>query len=293
MQTEEQRAGLLARFEPEKLYQANRNFNAAQELDVTLQEGDLVAVIKLQDPMGSQSRWLVDNGVMKGFVYSSFLKPYSPRRSQSDISVGSHSSNESGYGGSSPIISQQNSSSQQPAPSPSPSPAQRPQGNSNSTPNPSEPGPTADTRAPSPQRRNLPEAPASPPRRPAPGEPYVRSNVSDSLVTYCTMPARRCSPSEPSLPHRAQGAGKTRGLRRAASQEDYLESDGRDPKQQVYYALYDFRARCYNELSLRSQQRVHILRFHDSNGNREWWLAEASGRRGYVPANYIRKTEYT
>lgn len=38
----------------------------------------------------------------KGFVYSSFLKPYNPRRSQSDVSVGSHSSNESEHSSSSP-----------------------------------------------------------------------------------------------------------------------------------------------------------------------------------------------
>lgn len=44
-------------------------------------------------------------------MYSSFLKPYNPRRSQSDVSLGSHSSNESGYGGSSPVFSRQNSSS--------------------------------------------------------------------------------------------------------------------------------------------------------------------------------------
>lgn len=29
------------------------------------------------------------------------------------------------------------------------------------------------------------------------------------------------------------------------------------------------------------------------NGNQEWWLGEAGGRRGYVPSNYIRKSEYT
>lgn len=47
----------------------------------------------------------------KGFVYSSFLKPYNPRRSQSDVSIESQSSNESGYGGSSPVFSRQNSNS--------------------------------------------------------------------------------------------------------------------------------------------------------------------------------------
>lgn len=35
-------------------------------------------------------------------MYSSFLKPYNPRRSQSDVSVGSHSSNESEHSSSSP-----------------------------------------------------------------------------------------------------------------------------------------------------------------------------------------------
>lgn len=64
MQTDEQRAGLLGRYGPEKLFQAERNFNAAQDLDVSVQEGDLVGVIKQQDPMGSNSRWLIDNGGM-------------------------------------------------------------------------------------------------------------------------------------------------------------------------------------------------------------------------------------
>lgn len=49
--------------------------------------------------------------VTKGFMYSSFLKPYNPRRSQSDVSIESQSSNESGYGGSSPVFSRQNSNS--------------------------------------------------------------------------------------------------------------------------------------------------------------------------------------
>ena len=44
-------------------------------------------------------------------MYSSFLKPYNPRRSHSDVSIESQSSNESGYGGSSPVFSRQNSTS--------------------------------------------------------------------------------------------------------------------------------------------------------------------------------------
>uniref|UniRef100_H3DNH5 Dynamin-binding protein n=1 Tax=Tetraodon nigroviridis TaxID=99883 RepID=H3DNH5_TETNG len=172
VQTDEQRAALLVRYGPEKLFQAERNFNAAQDLDVSIQEGDLVGVIKQQDPMGSNSRWLIDNGVAKGFVYSSFLKPYNPRRSQSDVSIESQSSNESGYGGSSPVFSRQN---------------------------------------------------------------------SNSTLTF----------------------------------------------NQIYYALYSFKARCSNELSISANQRLRILEFQDMNGNSDWWLGEADGRRGYVPSNYI------
>lgn len=62
---------------------------------------------------------------------------------------------------------------------------------------------------------------------------------------------------------------------------------------QIYYALYSFNARCANELSISANQRLRILEFQDMNGNSEWWLGEAEGRRGYVPSNYIRKSEYT
>lgn len=48
-----------------------------------------------------------------------------------------------------------------------------------------------------------------------------------------------------------------------------------------------------NELSVSANQRLRILQFEDITGNREWWLAEAHGKQGYVPSSYIRKTEYT
>lgn len=62
---------------------------------------------------------------------------------------------------------------------------------------------------------------------------------------------------------------------------------------QVYYALYTFKGRNTNELSVLANQRLRILQFEDITGNREWWLAEAHGKQGYVPSSYIRKTEYT
>lgn len=73
-----------------------------------------------------------------------------------------------------------------------------------------------------------------------------------------------------------------------------LEPEGCDlGGNQVYYAVYSFKARSPNELSVTTNQKLKILEFRDMNGNGEWWLAEVEGRRGYVPSNYIRKTEYT
>ncbi|XP_078269464.1 dynamin-binding protein [Rhinoraja longicauda] len=302
-QTGEQRASLLAKYEPDKLYQADRNFNAAQELDVSLLEGGLVGVIKQQDPMGSPNRWLVDNGVMKGFVYSSFLKPYNPRCSHSDISVGSHSSNESGYGGSSPVISRQNSTSavavdhssgavSYSAPPPAPVTVDAP-------------GP-ATPRAGGAQRasggqgqgQGLGQVVAEP--SPRPPALACRSNTFEHSSTatsrrpkdsYSTVQPKRSGLMDYSLPRKNRECRRV--LRRASSQEGYLESNSFDHGQQVYYAVYNFRARCTNELSIHINQRLRILCFHDRDGNPEWWLAETDGKKGYVPATYIRKTEYT
>lgn len=85
------------------------------------------------------------------------------------------------------------------------------------------------------------------------------------------------------------------------SREEYIEPEPEpEPEQesevdghQIYYALYSFTARCANELSISANERLRILDFKDMNGNSEWWLGEAGGRRGYVPSNYIRKSEYT
>uniref|UniRef100_A0A671X500 Dynamin-binding protein n=1 Tax=Sparus aurata TaxID=8175 RepID=A0A671X500_SPAAU len=253
-QTDEHRAGLLVRYGPEKLFQAERNFNAAQDLDVSIQEGDLVGVIKQQDPMGSNNRWLIDNGVSKGFVYSSFLKPYNPRRSQSDVSIESQSSNESGYGGSSPVFSRQNSNStltfNQETATVSFSTSQPP---SHSSPHPSLD--SASSRRS--HHRDVPN-----PDSASQSNSINSSNSDGSEFGGQSIIVRHCAC--PSYSH-----------------------------QMIYYALYSFDARCANELSISANQQLRILEFQDMNGNSDWWLGEAGGRRGYVPSNYIRKSEYT
>ncbi|KAG8435478.1 hypothetical protein GDO86_013420 [Hymenochirus boettgeri] len=300
-QLDEHRVALLARYPPEKLFQADRNFNAAQDLDVCVQEGDLVGVIKQQDPMGSQNRWLVDNGVTKGFVYSSFLKPYNPRQSHSDASVGSQSSTESGYGGSSPNFSRQNS-------------------NNTLTFNPSN-ATVAFTTGYSTKGSTDPAAPSSghleslssSKQNLTDGTFPGKSNETDQAThqlekelrnnssslergTYTTN--GRLKENEKVCPQNNWETNPTfesrKALRKKAPSpiENNCEQDGCEGNS-VYYALYTFKARSPNELSVSANQKLKILEFRDMNGNGEWWLAEVEGRRGYVPSNYIRKTEYT
>ncbi|KAL1023809.1 hypothetical protein UPYG_G00046510 [Umbra pygmaea] len=70
-----------------------------------------------------------------------------------------------------------------------------------------------------------------------------------------------------------------------------VEAETEEDDQQ-FYAVYAFNARCDQELSLQEYQHVKILKFSDLGGNKDWWLAEADGQKGYVPANYLGKMSY-
>ncbi|KAM3859662.1 dynamin-binding protein [Diretmus argenteus] len=344
LQTDEQRAGLLARYGPEKLFQAERNFNAAQDLDVSVLEGDIVGVIKQQDPMGSNNRWLIDNGVTKGFVYSSFLKPYNPRRSQSDVSIESQSSNESGYGGSSPVFSRQNSNStltfnqdtatvsfsttqaqSHSSPHPSLDSASSRRSHHRDAPNSSNQSSSINSSPRNPSNhREFSEQTyhSSPSHRDAdpsyrhsanhrdsfdasPATPSGHKETSDhsetdSCSSHRNNGLKRCGQADTGCGSYQWRNGDSGGQRRSPySRDKYIEPEPEpEPESevdghQIYYALYSFSARCANELSISANQRVRIVEFQDMNGNSEWWLGEAGGRRGYVPSNYIRKSEYT
>ncbi|KAM7073400.1 dynamin-binding protein isoform 2-T2 [Molossus nigricans] len=305
LQSEELRASLLARYPPEKLFLADRNFNAAQDLDVSLLEGDLVGVIKKKDPMGSPNRWLIDNGVTKGFVYSSFLKPYNARRSHSDVSVGSHSSTESEHSGSSPRVPRQNSSStltfnpssmavsftsgpSRKQPQDTFSSKELDQGALDTSLNVGSPesSPSSCPSDPSSTSQPRPWDSADVARdvdQPAPAPRSYRSSRHPETAA-CSVPGRN-----------GQGKDLIKGCARTAqSPEDRHEPESSEAEgNQVYFAVYTFKARNPNELSVSVNQRLKILDFKDVTGNTEWWLAEVSGKKGYVPSNYIRKTEYT
>ncbi|KAI4903762.1 hypothetical protein NFI96_023341 [Prochilodus magdalenae] len=188
-QTEAHRARLLAQYPQDRLYKLKRNCNACQDQDVSLLEGELVALLEDFDPLGSTSRWLVDTGSMQGYVYSTFLKAYNPQR---DVS-------------------------------------ERPDDFDNLS-------------------------------------LFVSGSRSSSLYNFSSSSQ--------------QGAPE--------STEEQLDI----AEEQHFYAVYAFKARCEQELTLQEYQPVRILKFSDLGGNKDWWLAEANGQRGYVPANYLGKMSY-
>ncbi|XP_075391232.1 dynamin-binding protein isoform X3 [Tenrec ecaudatus] len=306
LQSEGCRTSLLARYPPEKLFQAERNFNAAQDLDVSLLEGDLVGVIKKKDPMGSQNRWLIDNGVTKGFVYSSFLKPYNPRRSHSDVSVGSHSSTESEHSSSSPRVPRQNSNStltvnpSSMAVTFTSGPCQKPPQDASSAKELDQGalraslcGGHSESR---PSRRLSDTDSTSQPR------PWDTADAARDASQATTAPRSHRHARHPEVavyavprrngPSKDPGKECSRPPRPVEDKNEEPESSEAEGNQ-VYFAVYSFTARNPNELSVSANQRLKILEFKDVTGNTEWWLAEANGKKGYVPSNYIRKTEYT
>ncbi|ELW64109.1 Dynamin-binding protein [Tupaia chinensis] len=208
-QTDSHRSQLLCTYSAEELYQAKRRCNVTQEQDISLLEGELVAVMEQKDPLGSSSRWLVDTGIAKGYVYASFLKPYNPARA-----------------------------------------------------------------------------------RKGDAESRLREDDFDNISLFVSSrPARDSVTGTPegSISDSSSSLSGTCGK---------LETNGTDVdsfqevEEQIFYAVHAFQARSDHELSLQEYQRVHILRFCDLSGNREWWLAEAQGQRGYVPANYLGKMSY-
>ncbi|XP_036265716.1 rho guanine nucleotide exchange factor 38 [Pipistrellus kuhlii] len=208
-QTDTHRSKLLSTYSIEELYQAKRKCNATQEYDINLLEGELVAVMEQKDPLGSTSRWLVDTGLIKGYVYSSFLKPYNPAKVQK--AGAENRSCDDDFDNISLFVSSR------------------------------------------PTRNSVTSTPEG-----------SISDSSSSLSGTC-------------------GKFETNGT----DVDSFQEVD-----EQIFYAVHAFEARSNCELSLQEYQRVHILRFCDLSGNKEWWLAEAQGQKGYVPANYLGKMTY-
>ncbi|NXI64410.1 ARH37 factor, partial [Anseranas semipalmata] len=73
---------LVSKHGPDKLYQVTSNISGSKDLDLTLQRGQIVALLQSMDTKGNTSRWLVDAGGPRGFVPAGKLQPYCPVQSQ-------------------------------------------------------------------------------------------------------------------------------------------------------------------------------------------------------------------
>uniref|UniRef100_A0A8B9SBB2 Rho guanine nucleotide exchange factor 38 n=1 Tax=Apteryx owenii TaxID=8824 RepID=A0A8B9SBB2_APTOW len=239
-QTEDHRSKLLSTYSTELLFQAKRKCNATQEFDIDLHEGELVAVVEQKDPFGSTSRWLVDTGILKGYVYSSFLKPYNPAKVQKDIAENSFCDDD--FDNISLFVSSR---------------------------------PTTDSSVRSPG--------------------HSKTDSNSSPINFCKNPTINGTETDGiqdmddqhvsviyTVPDRVR-CGYISGFRSFFFVAFLF---------QTFYAVYAFQARNDQELSLQEYQRVRILRFSDLSGNKEWWLAEAKGQKGYVPSNYLGKMTY-
>ncbi|XP_036604309.1 rho guanine nucleotide exchange factor 37 [Trichosurus vulpecula] len=67
---------LLSKYGPSKLYQVTSNISGSGNLALTLQRGQVVALLQDRDTKGNTSRWLVDTGGYRGYVPSGKLEPY-------------------------------------------------------------------------------------------------------------------------------------------------------------------------------------------------------------------------
>ncbi|XP_032683683.1 dynamin-binding protein-like isoform X2 [Odontomachus brunneus] len=74
-QSDRQRSLLKEKYAADKLYIVMENVASTSALDLGATRGNLVAVIKKQDPMGDPARWYVDTGITQGFLPSKKLKP--------------------------------------------------------------------------------------------------------------------------------------------------------------------------------------------------------------------------
>ncbi|XP_031809363.1 rho guanine nucleotide exchange factor 37 isoform X2 [Sarcophilus harrisii] len=67
---------LVSKYGPSKLYQVTSNISGSGNLALTLQRGQIVALLQDRDTRGNTNRWLVDTGGYRGYVPAGKLEPY-------------------------------------------------------------------------------------------------------------------------------------------------------------------------------------------------------------------------
>ncbi len=52
----------MSRYPTTRMYQVTVDFKASGPMDISAKKGDVVGIIKEQDPSGGSDKWYVDNG---------------------------------------------------------------------------------------------------------------------------------------------------------------------------------------------------------------------------------------
>ena len=77
-QQESDRQILQNKYDSQHLFTVIKNYEPCDILEIGVQQGDLIGVIKYKEPTGSENRWYIDRGFIQGFVPRNLLKSYRP-----------------------------------------------------------------------------------------------------------------------------------------------------------------------------------------------------------------------
>ncbi|KAH9374618.1 hypothetical protein HPB48_014666 [Haemaphysalis longicornis] len=309
-QREAQRVFVQSSYPVERVYAAVEDYASADILDLSLRAGDIVGVVKMQDPMGNADRWFVDNGAVKGFVAARFLRPLHqapveppPPYSATDPLLPCTEPRKACPEGEISPPRALKGTCQPPGATATVLPTS-PAASADSKPN-SLP-PTAPTMLQvqvsqvtavpgaalsSSGTAHLPVIPATPLAEKAGGVTSYNYTYAAEGHPYEEIP-------EAEGPSIGSPIREVAGPRYANLEFDPLAS--RDDKQgggeapptvnEYYYALYPFSATGPHQLSVAQGQVLLVVHQCDLHANPEWWFVQdRHGNGGYVPGNYLSR----
>ncbi|XP_064477545.1 dynamin-binding protein-like [Ornithodoros turicata] len=322
-QTEAQKVYIKSTYSPDSLYVALEDYMAVDVLDMSLKKGDIIGVVKRQDPMGSSLRWFVDNGTSKGFVPAKYLSslppPHRSSLAPSAPTVASRSPSPNSQQGR---VTPQPRASEPPPPYSEKDPLQMPLSMSN---RPAAP-PTA---ASATTRLSLPAVPTQSANQDVARNPGRKSDVT--IYNYSFSPGAALDSSDAGVASGEPSIGSPIKEATPATRYDNCEFDPLAPAaianpmeqhpthnghtvlgggeryanievesnqlfqqppavNEYHYALYPFSASGPHQLSVAQGQVVLVLHKYDLHGNPDWWFVQdRHNNKGYVPGNYLQK----
>lgn len=274
-----QQAHVRSQYRAQSLFAVTEDYTASDLLDLSLNKGDIVGVIKKKDPMDNPNRWFVDNGAGKGFVPAQILSsptPAAPPRlsypsSQGSIRSGTPSPDVTRYCN---LPSNRNSLSAK--------------------------SDTLDLSDRSATNWNLLNVSVDSKSSGRSGQSSPRYSELDEFDPLTVSPSIHSYEELASPDHRYEvipdedqsPAGSQSYQNADTSPGSCYENVPDQPNQETdyCYAKYSFSANGANQLSLVQGQVVLLVHGCDLHGNSEWYFVEDRyGNQGYVPANYLNK----